>query len=104
MKYCTHCGKELLDEAVICVNCGCMVKIPVSAAPAGIADDRLLNKLAERVKINGIIWLVIATSIWNDFSVVVISYPLTWTLASLCYLVYYLKGGWLKKWETEHSS
>jgi len=51
-----------------------------------------------------IIWLVIATSIWNDFSVVVISYPLTWTLASLCYLVYYLKGGWLKKWEVEHSS
>lgn len=23
MKYCTHCGKELLDEAVICLNCGC---------------------------------------------------------------------------------
>ena len=59
MKYCTHCGKELLNEAVICVNCGCMVKMPVSTAPAGIADDRLLNKLAERVKINGIIWLVI---------------------------------------------
>lgn len=51
-----------------------------------------------------IIWLMIATSIWNDFSVVVISYPLTWTLASLCYLVYYLKGGWLKKWEAEHST
>ncbi len=23
MKYCTHCGKELLDEAVICPGCGC---------------------------------------------------------------------------------
>ena len=22
MKYCTHCGKELLDEAVICIGCG----------------------------------------------------------------------------------
>lgn len=22
MKYCSHCGKELLDEAVICPNCG----------------------------------------------------------------------------------
>ncbi len=22
-KYCTHCGKELLDEAVICPGCGC---------------------------------------------------------------------------------
>ena len=23
MKYCTKCGKELFDEAVICPNCGC---------------------------------------------------------------------------------
>ena len=25
MKFCTKCGKELLDEAVICTNCGCAV-------------------------------------------------------------------------------
>lgn len=25
MKYCQKCGKELVDEAVICVNCGCSV-------------------------------------------------------------------------------
>lgn len=23
MKYCTHCGAELLDEAVMCPKCGC---------------------------------------------------------------------------------
>ncbi len=23
MKYCTHCGKELIDEADYCTNCGC---------------------------------------------------------------------------------
>lgn len=23
MKYCTKCGKELIDEAVVCTNCGC---------------------------------------------------------------------------------
>jgi len=23
MKFCRHCGKEILDEAVICPNCGC---------------------------------------------------------------------------------
>ena len=23
MKYCAHCGKELMDEAVVCPNCGC---------------------------------------------------------------------------------
>lgn len=25
MKFCQHCGKELLDEAVICPGCGCAV-------------------------------------------------------------------------------
>ena len=23
MKYCTKCGHELVDEAVVCTNCGC---------------------------------------------------------------------------------
>ncbi|MBQ9785013.1 MAG: zinc-ribbon domain-containing protein [Clostridia bacterium] len=23
MKYCSKCGKEMMDEAVICPNCGC---------------------------------------------------------------------------------
>lgn len=26
MKYCIHCGKEVLDDAVICPACGCSVK------------------------------------------------------------------------------
>lgn len=25
MKYCQKCGKEIADEAVVCVNCGCAV-------------------------------------------------------------------------------
>ncbi len=25
MKYCVHCGNELLDDAVICPKCGCRV-------------------------------------------------------------------------------
>ena len=25
MKFCSKCGKELFDEAVICTNCGCSV-------------------------------------------------------------------------------
>lgn len=25
MKYCQHCGNELLDNAVICPSCGCAV-------------------------------------------------------------------------------
>ncbi|MDE5565596.1 MAG: zinc-ribbon domain-containing protein [Anaeroplasmataceae bacterium] len=25
MKYCSHCGAEINDEAVVCVKCGCSV-------------------------------------------------------------------------------
>ena len=30
MKYCTKCGKELRDEAVICPGCGCAVGEPAN--------------------------------------------------------------------------
>ena len=30
MKYCSQCGKELVDEAVVCPNCGCAVQAPVN--------------------------------------------------------------------------
>lgn len=55
MKFCTHCGKELFDEAVICPGCGCAA----SAAAGQKAGADLIHKLAEKVKTNGIIWLVI---------------------------------------------
>ena len=25
MKYCSHCGKEIMDAAVVCPHCGCSV-------------------------------------------------------------------------------
>lgn len=34
MKYCTHCGAELLDEAVICPKCGCAIGKYTSAEEA----------------------------------------------------------------------
>lgn len=61
MKYCVHCGKELLDEAVICVGCGCAVAgKSVPTRQRVVADStELLNALSQRLNTNGIIWLVI---------------------------------------------
>ena len=61
MKYCTHCGKELLDEAVICVGCGCPVTEKSTQIASGQSVDgaTLINTLAQRLNTNGIIWLVI---------------------------------------------
>ncbi len=61
MKYCSKCGKELMDEAVICVGCGCAVagQQRQSAYNATVDSATLLNTLSQRVNTNGIIWLVI---------------------------------------------
>ena len=42
MKYCSHCGAELLDEAVLCMKCGCSAQPKNSMQPATkIKDDTL---------------------------------------------------------------
>lgn len=42
MKYCSHCGAELTDDAVICLKCGC----PAQAPTATVATQPKLNTLA----------------------------------------------------------
>jgi len=61
MKYCTHCGKELLDEAVLCMGCGCAAggnNIQMFSGQK-VNGEALISRLSERLNINGIIWLVI---------------------------------------------
>lgn len=61
MKYCTHCGKELLDETVICVGCGCAVsrENTQTTNKQSVNGTVLLNTLSQRLNTNGIIWLAI---------------------------------------------
>ena len=58
MKYCVKCGNELLDEAVVCTKCGCAADLTQSQAISQNNND-LVNELSNKVKTNGIIWLVI---------------------------------------------
>lgn len=44
-----------------------------------------------------ILWLVLAEPIYHTVASVEFSYPLSWVLASLMFVVYYYKGGWLKR-------
>ncbi len=41
MKYCTHCGAQLIDEAVVCVNCGCSAQTPEQAKAQAPKDDTM---------------------------------------------------------------
>ena len=39
MKFCSHCGKEIMDEAVVCTNCGCAVNGANSINTAALGED-----------------------------------------------------------------
>lgn len=50
---------------------------------------------------------VMINHVWNDISVVFSAYPLTWTLSSIVFTIYYLKADWLHgfdKLETRRKS
>ena len=34
--------------------------------------------------------------IWYDIRVLFLCYPVSWVLSSICFIVYYLKGNWVK--------
>lgn len=42
-----------------------------------------------------VIYVTVATHFINDIQVIFWAYPLTWSLSSLFFLVYYLKGNWM---------
>lgn len=47
MKYCRECGKEIVDNAVFCVHCGCATNAKPSPAPfseGGFSFDTSANK------------------------------------------------------------
>ena len=61
MKFCTKCGKELHDDAVICTGCGCMaggeLRMPKLKNPKiekiKQRNDELLAKRADLLVKNG---------------------------------------------------
>jgi len=71
MKYCAHCGKQILDEAVICVNCGCTVAGQQQFSSRS-EPSALINTLSQKVMTLGIIWLVIGIlQIFTGFALIV---------------------------------
>lgn len=44
-----------------------------------------------------IAWIFIAVPFRHEVATVAFSYPLTWTITSLLFIIYYKKGSWMKK-------
>ena len=76
MKFCTKCGKELFDEAVICPACGCATEQPfkptVNSAPT--KDIVALREFAEKattMRNLGIVATVLMFGIGIIFSIII---------------------------------
>lgn len=58
LKFCVYCGKEIADEAVICLNCGCKAQasmnIPCSQSKQILVEESE-SQLAVASKICGIV-------------------------------------------------
>ena len=74
-KYCSHCGKEVKKEAVVCVHCGCSLK------SAGISIDEDGMKLAIQI------FLIIGI-----ISTAFLLIPLIWTIPMYKKSMKYLNG------------
>ena len=63
VRYCTHCGNEVSENAIVCVKCGCAIpRASTQSSQAGspFASASIVDTITQRIKTNGIIWIVIA--------------------------------------------
>lgn len=44
-----------------------------------------------------VLWILLIVPIWPYFETVAISYPVTWVITSILFIIYYIRGSWLKK-------
>lgn len=69
MKFCSKCGKELFDEAVICTGCGCAVEGAVGVQNKAQKSDASGLKLATKI-------LMIIGAVASGWMLI----PLAWTI------------------------
>jgi len=65
MKYCSKCGNELMDEAVICTKCGCMIesstnKVVLEKSAQSVTESSNDNTNAVISLIMGIVSVIFA--------------------------------------------
>ena len=67
MKFCTKCGKELIDEAIVCTGCGCSVvhdktveNVVIKKAVVTRKESNLMSA-AKILMILGTVWTAIFT-------------------------------------------
>lgn len=77
----------------------CYVSIEVFAGALRGAGDALLPMLMTciGVCVLRIAWVQLVAPNYDNILMIYVSYPITWTVTSLLFIIYYLQGSWLKR-------
>ena len=61
-RFCTYCGNEVNENAIVCVKCGCAVQTAPQNSQFGYSpvSYSIVDTITQRIKTNGIIWIVVA--------------------------------------------
>lgn len=75
------------------------VSIEIFAGTVRGAGDALIPMVITcfGVCILRIAWLAAVLPFWHDIRAIMLCYPITWSVTSVAFIIYYLKGGWLKR-------
>lgn len=77
-KFCSHCGKEVNPDAVVCVNCGCSLKPNRNASGSDSSDGmKVAIKIFMILGIVSVAWFII---------------PLIWCIPMYIKVNKYLEG------------
>ena len=77
MRYCSHCGKEVNDEAEICLNFGCKIEeAPKAVAPVGQLNTNrsLLKFILLSIITFGIYGIVVMSGVSSDINTIASRY------------------------------
>lgn len=78
MKYCAKCGKEVHDDAVVCVHCGCSLETKPMAAAAPVGQLKTNRSLLKYILLSiitfGIYGLVVMSSVSTDINTIASRY------------------------------
>ena len=79
MKYCSTCGAEINEGAVVCVKCGCSVQN--SSAPVGKlkTNKGLAKYIFLSIITLGIYGLVVMSSVSNDINIAASRWKYYWS-------------------------
>ena len=76
MKYCSKCGHEINEDAIVCVNCGCSTDASRNSTPiAKLKTNRgLLKYILLSLITFGIYGLVVMSSVSSDINIIASRY------------------------------